>query len=394
MTTQNIVKIKIHRNAKSYTATWAVLAVLVFLFYTFVVLSIFLRVRNNPAPSMEPLPPQTVSIDEREYNLPLYFLPAWSGLIYEGQTADYSGWISRRYFTNGYMENREDYWRDVERQLHWTKAPNRERSQIVTPTINTALKFLVDLEDAMKSVYTAQDQLIVMEIGCGCAPQLGTVAAINNRSRKLPMLLLGVEANSKKLPMFHTNMQDNSVSGLEYEIFHGTISIDSQPVNFTVEDAPPIMNIKLGKMLRYRNVDDEQPIMNHKLGKMLRYHKQMETVQTFTICQLLKSFDYIDYLYMNIQDAELEVLQQDIACISEKVRIMHIVLHNYSVYATAIELLLGNAWILKHFTPGISRGLWKLHPTKYGEQYSQDGIISAINAKFSSFHEFSVLLNN
>ena len=365
-----------HRNAKSNATKWTVLAVLVLLFYTLFVLSIFLRVLNNPAPSMEQLPPQTVSIDEREYNLPLYFLPAWSGLIYEGQTADYSGWISRRYFTNGYMENREDYWRDVERQLHWTKAPNRERSQIVTPTINTELKFLVDLEDAMKSVYTAQDQLIVMEIGCGCAPQLGTVAAINNRSRKLPMLLLGVEANSKKLPMFHANMQDNSVSRLEYEIFHGTISIDSQPVNFTV------------------NVDDEQPKMNIKLAAMLRYRKQTETVQTFTICQLLKSFDYIDYLYMNIQDAELEVLQQDIACISEKVRIMHIVLHDYSVYATAIELLLGNAWILKHFTPGISRGLWKLHPTKYGEQYSQDGIISAINAKFSSFHEFSVLLNN
>lgn len=64
--------------------------------------------------------------------------------------------------------------------------------------------------------------------------------------------------------------------------------------------------------------------------------------------------------------------------------------HGYAIYAAAIEILLNNGCILKY----LDLMPIKVFPTKFGERYSQDGLISVVNTRFSNFRLFSVLLQN
>lgn len=328
----------------------------------------------------------TVDVDGRTYSLPIYFLEGWKGQVHPGQTRYYSGWISRRYFTLGFIDGEANNpWSPAQNNIHWKQDPDLRTTKYIEPVINVELELIAELDDAMKAVYTADQRLVAVELGCACGPQLGTIAAINKRSRNLPMKLIGVEAEPKKLEMFHLNMRDNNVANSEYKLIHGAISIDNTAINFTFNRGDGAS-------------DYGSHVVTSKLSDILVQgeRKVFVEVPSFTVCDIVREEAYIDYLHMDIQGMELHVLRKHIHCLNEKVRIMHIGIHGYAIYAAAIEILLNNGWILKYFSPGVTANPMpiKVFPTKFGERYSQDGLISVVNTRFSNFRLFSVLLQN
>jgi hypothetical protein len=182
------------------------------------------------------------------------------------------------------------------------------------------------------------------EIGAGWGPWTALIATLAPRLGFTPVTAVGIEADAKRFAQLQAHLFDNGLlptpeatrikrGGLTVKALHGAGWWRKEtllfPADATVEDAGLAV------------VKGSSPEIDYR-GKRFAYEK----VKALDIHALFEPYPVVDFIHVDIQGAEWELISNSLDLLDRKVRFMLVGTHNRKIEGDLIELLLSRGWKL------------------------------------------------
>lgn len=187
-----------------------------------------------------------------------------------------------------------------------------------------------------------------VEIGAGWAPWI-TLSGVIARQKKIGKIsLVGVEASSLRFPLMCRHLETNDLrpSGISGEdaqhgniftrVFNGAVWTHDGEIWFPESDVAD-----MGSAATTSN--DETDYRGTKSDNKSIPCRKLDT--------LLQDLGIIDFMHIDIQGAELELLQDQIGWVSHNVRTLMIATHSRPIEGKLMELLFDHGWQLHREKP-------------------------------------------
>lgn len=187
-----------------------------------------------------------------------------------------------------------------------------------------------------------------VEIGAGWGPWIAAAGVIARRRGAGKISLVGVEASSRRFALMCRHLEANGLrpSGVTGEdaqhgnvftrVFNGAVWTHDGVIWFPESDVAD-----MGAAATTSNGETD-----YRGAK-----SDNKSIPCRTLATLLQGVGAIDFMHIDIQGAELELLQDQAAWVTDNVKTMMLATHSRPIEGKLMELLLGHGWQLLREKP-------------------------------------------
>jgi FkbM family methyltransferase len=216
----------------------------------------------------------------------------------------------------------------------------------------------------LEAVLEAKDTFTMAELGAGFGRWLVAGAcAIRQRRPDLAIRLIGVEAEPTHFGWMKEHLRDNGINPDNHRLIQAAATSDGRPVHFT-----------FGHPAEWYGQSIIEPGVAFGDWPQATVSEAAST----TIRRILRGFDYVDLIDMDIQGAELECVNADIDCLTKRVRRVFVATHSGAIHDETQKIFTGAGWRSVALYPPGTRAL-----TEFGLIDFQDGVQHWGNPKLS-----------
>ena len=210
--------------------------------------------------------------------------------------------------------------------------------------------------DLLEAVAAANGRFTMLELGAGFGRWTARGAAAA-KQWGLPYTLIAVEAEPTHFEWMIQNLQDNGVKPEDCCLIQAAVAGKDGKIGFHVGDAAGSYGQSIGGSTE---------------------------VNAISLPTLLQSLELVDLIDMDVQGAELEIIQVATAVLNEKVKRIHIETHNDQLHSRILTLFRALGW-KPHFLYAGSTA----DKTPWGRSNFQEGIQSWLNPRLHKRAELS-----
>lgn len=248
---------------------------------------------------------------------------------YLGHRQDYADWIGMRY--------KPDW---------WTELPVADR-----PRLDEEYFEWIDL---LEAVAAAEEWFTMLELGAGFG-RWGIRGALAAKQRGIRQIAVRfVEAEPQHAAWLREAMELNELGDIACGIFEAAISYSGAQVPFVL--APDGVDARLSwgqstpcddqGRAEFSCWHDSEPTDRTYFGLPIRraYNTDLIQVPAITFESLTADLDFIDFVDMDIQGSEAELIKHAISTFDTKVRLVHIGTHAASVEDEIRRIFREHGW--------------------------------------------------
>jgi FkbM family methyltransferase len=235
--------------------------------------------------------------------------------------------------------------------------------------------------DTLTAVNNAKDHFRMIEVGAGFGPWLVVAGAAINQRSKISYQLVGVEADIYRFNWMKQHFIDNNIDLKGHCFFHGVVNEMGRAVWFDVGDSKKSYGATI---LRGNNIPTLWKDGVRGWLRFLLHRRKLrkieairpERVRAYRLSKILKKFSKVDFVDMDIQGVEGEVVRESISELNKKVKMIHIGTHNHEVEDYLFKTFVTHGWdCIWNFKNG------RIQPTPYGEIQFSDGVQTWVNPR-------------
>ena len=234
-------------------------------------------------------------------------------------------------------------------------------------TIEYVSSFIA-LENSNRSSYT------MIELGAGWGPWMSICGTIAKKIGIKKINLIGVEGVKNKISYIKKHLTENNLRP-ESEDFETSFLYNKGEVNIKIYDG--IVNTD-GTSMDFPEV----PLDAYGASLVNNIGAPLVKVKGFSISDIISPYSYIDFLHIDLQGYEKELIFENIDILKEKIKYLFIGTHSRSIEAFLIELLYKNNFKLLREQPCLVH--W---PDDYPENFigctHMDGSQFFVNKKYA-----------
>ena len=285
-----------------------------------------------------------------------YKFKCWQGEVQPGFTPNFLGVVTREHFFTSWME------------YH----PDKRFVTTAYPEVNEEYFEWIDL---LEAVTQAHEKFTMIELGAGWGRWLVNAAVALRAYSGIPCQLIGVEAEPTHFQWMKTHFQDNRLDIDNHQLIQAAVA-DQDGKGWFLMGRPDrcygqYLLSKPSRLQWFRSL-----ISNLKDAKDSFRIKRVKTVSLST---LLRPLDRVDLVDLDIQGAELLVLDAASNQLTQKVKKVHVETHNPNVEVGVRQLFQGLGWEKLNDYSGGNRE----SPTPWGIIKFQGGCQTWINPRLS-----------
>jgi FkbM family methyltransferase len=211
----------------------------------------------------------------------------------------------------------------------------------------------------------------MLEVGAGHGRWLVRAAAAVKRYNPVPMLLVGIEAEPTHVEWMDLNFQNNGLDPTEHRIVHAAVAGSRGSAYFPVGDPN-----RWGQFIVESSKTGPQDSRHLQMIFEDTFLSKVTSVPQMTLADAAPEDDFIDFIDMDVQGAEAEIMEQAIAFCSERVRLIHIGTHSHPIEDRR-QIFCKAGWHSRFDFPQDSTT-----PTSFGTLRFEDGVQSWANPRF------------
>jgi FkbM family methyltransferase len=219
--------------------------------------------------------------------------------------------------------------------------------------------------DLLEAIERSHSIFTMIEVGAGYGRWIANAAAALRRLKKSStpgQKLIGLEANKTRFDFMQQNCDDNGIAASDLSLLRVACSPDGRPTLMVCNDDYGAAVFQNEQLLR---TNADRFTVKDASGRDLIVEK-VPAIRLETVCQ-----DFIDFLDMDIQGAELDVIFACIDWLDKHVRMIHVGTHSLTVDARLSHIFHVHGWHARHiFSCG------QINQTPYGAFRFVDGISS------------------
>jgi FkbM family methyltransferase len=265
--------------------------------------------------------------------------PCWEGTVPKGFLVDFLGVMTRADYRESYREIAQRY------------SVNRHAQTEYPPFDEEYFEWI----DLLEAVASAENCFTMMELGAGFGPWTARAAAALRQAGNLPYTLVGVEAEPTHFQWMIQHLRDNFVDPTGLRLVRAAVSAASGKVGFYVGET--------------------------QYGKPDNWYGQCiggpHMVDAVDLNSLLEPLDVVDLIDIDVQGAELEVLEAASRLLDEKVKRVHIGTHGAKIEDGLHSLFGRLGWRRIRSFPCASTV-----DTEWGSIRFQDGVQTWLNPTY------------
>jgi len=272
-----------------------------------------------------------------------------------------------------------------------TNEKNKKAQIVKTSSLTlSAGELYFELGSLVAAVEEAQNTFYMMELGGGWGARTVIANAVLNRINPIDEFYIVVEGMKKHCSWVKEHMENNGVNSKLHSIIHSVVWVDNQPQLFpscqgvfgqsVAVDIPNIVSNltdhQSKKALKNLVKKGSFGISDEFQANFGKHSRDWKFVSAITLRDILLPRNQVDYVDMDIQGAELQVLENEIDLIDEKVKRIHIGTHGKDIHKELINLFEHRGWQILIQAPPNGQ-----YSTQWGEFKTGDGILSMFNQK-------------
>jgi len=199
------------------------------------------------------------------------------------------------------------------------------------------------------SIQRAGDSFCAVELGAGWAPWISLAGVLARKKNLSKIRLVGVEASPSRFELMRRQLafnklrpdskdNDTLLDNIHCKLFEGAAGIELEWLYF-----PDVPVTDMGPATSIENCQVDYRGFQTKNIK----------VKAYTIREILVDVEKVDYLHIDIQGSEYEIIAANLALLTERVDGMMIATHSRVIEGKLIELLYDNGWYLHREKPCI-----------------------------------------
>lgn len=174
--------------------------------------------------------------------------------------------------------------------------------------------------DLLEAIASASGQFTMLELGAGFGRWTARAAAAAQQLG-LPYFLTAIEAEPTHFKWLNENLKDNSVSPEHCSLIQAAVTGNDGTVGFQVGDPASSYGQSIGGATQ---------------------------VKSISLSTVLRTQELIDLIDMDVQGAELEILEAATGPLAQKVKRVHVETHSGQLHAGVYRLFRNLRWI-PHF---------------------------------------------
>jgi FkbM family methyltransferase len=263
----------------------------------------------------------------------------FEGLVPAGFHADYVGAMIRAQFHNAAHQVPES---------RYIVSP-------VPPVDEEYFEFI----DVLQTVAAASSQFTMIELGAGYGRWLVRAACAMRRGKRLPVRLVGVEAEPEHFRWLGLHLADNGLRPQDHQLIEAAVAAEDGEVCFHT-----------GKPAEWYG----QSVVPAQNG----HNPDVKRVPAISLRTLLAGLEQVDLLDIDVQGAEFEVLNAAAGELDTQVKRLHVGTHNHEVEAGIRDLFTDLGWLCLNDYPCSSKTM-----TPFGQVQFQDGVQTWLNPKLA-----------
>ncbi len=234
--------------------------------------------------------------------------------------------------------------------------------------------------DILESVEEAQNTFVMIDVGAGYGRWCVRAALAARRKGHLDFRCVAIEPEPDHFRWLRQHFADNELNPREHELIWAVAGAQPGFVPFWVgtpsgwygqaiakRPATPLPDVRTRQRLRARSVLGLPPVVSAT-------EATVTWVPSIVLSEAIAAHGRIDFMDLDIQGAELEVLTAAINLVTERVRRIHIGTHSALVEDGLRELFRSEGWQNLNDYAGQSRTT-----TPYGEMEFEDGVQTWLN---------------
>jgi FkbM family methyltransferase len=205
----------------------------------------------------------------------------------------------------------------------------------------------VAVTDALNR-FQGNSTFCAVEIGAGWAPWIGLAGVIARQQGVAQIKLIGVEASLQRFPLMRRHLETNDLrpaniseedaqnGNVFTRLFNGAIWTHDGVIWFPESD---VNDMGVAATTMDETTDYRGSTLNHS------------SIPCKTLSTLLQGIGVVDFMHIDIQGAEAELLQDQIDWLSANVRTLMVATHSRSIEGKLIDVLFDKGWQLHREKP-------------------------------------------
>lgn len=197
------------------------------------------------------------------------------------------------------------------------------------------------------SIQRSGDSFCAVELGAGWAPWISLAGVLARKKGLSNICLVGVEASAPRFELMKKQLafnklrpdsKDNNtfLNNIHCKLFEGAVGLESGWLYF-----PDVPVTDMGPATSTENCHVDYRGVQTKNLK----------VKSYTLHEILEDIKKVDYLHIDIQGAESDLVAANLSLLSERIDGMMIGTHSRVIEGRLIELLFGRNWHLHREKP-------------------------------------------
>lgn len=245
------------------------------------------------------------------------------------------------------------------------------------------------------AVRAAQNRFTAVSLGAHFGGPLVDAALALKKLNPMPFFLVGVEADPNMCAMLDAHFRENGIDPNDHWIINCAVSDTNRPVIF------PVSEMRTGSNTTLRQPEERQVLFDAidgvgKSAEVLRNvlvegstqlyiplanmegtpeaRGELRFVSTVTIADVLGPLPFVDYLEIDMQQAEEWTLPPAREILKRKVRFVHLGTHGTALHRDMAAMFAADGWdVLVDLLPGTH------FDTPDGPFTTGDGVVTAYN---------------
>lgn len=200
--------------------------------------------------------------------------------------------------------------------------------------------------DILETVYSAGRTFTMLELGAGYGRWTSRAALAAAQLGKSVRFGL-VESDPKHLIWLKQCMEDNGIKAENYKCFEGVVAGKAGKCMFQIE-LPESAKVKnwFGQAIAQKagnlHVDSE---LHYGYKKMCSHEGAFIEVRQFALSDILREFEDIDIVHIDIQGAEADAIQEGARMLKQKAKRLNIGTHGHDIEARLRRILSSSGWV-------------------------------------------------
>jgi len=192
------------------------------------------------------------------------------------------------------------------------------------------------------AIEQSKDTFTMFELGAGWGPWM-TCAAVACKKRGFSEInIIGVEGEANKIALIKEMLSVNGLRNDDDELSQHFGNVYSEIIHGVVTETDGTVEFPVVEIEHYgASLLDVAAVRNHS----------RESVPGYSIETLIKDYPNVDFIHLDLQGYEVEVIRAAIDAINSKVRFLCIGTHSRKIEGDLIDFLMANDWELLRESP-------------------------------------------